>query len=843
MTVNEDLGAALGLTAEPTPPEPPEGHPEYKSGEVLFGQDKAPPPVNAGKCAGDTDPNALQQAPPIEFIHFGYVHLSRTNLFKHPTYPGDQGSTDDGGQDVPQESSEPKGELFQNKLFRKQAKKNKADWIKEIDPDPDGSGGGGKPDEADDDKQEEQEDSPSDEGVESVQEEPEESEESKPAGQAILMRDALLRESLVLRGFTDSTIKLHRDWKKSGTFGAVGAALGGLFGQKPPDALCLKRVKNKVAGVAKTINAETAKYVDVHEAGLKLNRARFQYREYCKKDLKDYFCKPSSMGFLARLLFNTLNKVSSEVGTFFHLTSNVDNNFYAVYIGLCEEYEPVIDYYCDQFSVEAIKAFNDPMYDIWFRPKGKEEKLPGRGYLDQIFDKLAPSEAPKPEAKDSTGDSMEKTKSDTPTKQESTAKESGDAPGAESLPEPAPPPEARQASLVVVKTLEEVVGRDKLPRPFPWWFRVWVNHDIKTLKKLYVKLLEQTDDDREVEIDEEFVRDAFGTNWMAKLLKIADCIFQVLKICYETYEKCSACYQKLTAAGKSESKAKEISGEEKKKLAEYRRTHGMPPEGIVPAGGAAPPKLTSAQGAQPEVVTDAPEKPEDGAGPSDPLQQVKKEQDQQDMTKIDLETLKKLDEDEQKQPEEAEAEEETPKQADKAKEIADKIDAMWEETKKVVEGIGKTTISTVAQTLEEARKEAKEANALTMEVYLSRLPYLLALLISNTSLKVWKETIGKVFMAAVKTGISLASKKDDSEDGAGDVGGKIKEGASAAGELGKSAVSLFVKKKSPFAESGFPPDERVEPCEGAEISKSDRKKAADQVSADPPTTVFLEVEA
>ena len=102
MAATEELGAALGLTAEPTPPEPDEAPATYKAGKALFDTANAPAPVNAGKCAGDTDPNALQQAPLIEWIHFGYVHLSRANLFKHPTYPGDQGTSGrDAGDRLP----------------------------------------------------------------------------------------------------------------------------------------------------------------------------------------------------------------------------------------------------------------------------------------------------------------------------------------------------------------------------------------------------------------------------------------------------------------------------------------------------------------------------------------------------------------------------------------------------------------------------------------------------------------------------------------------------------------------------------------------------------------------
>ncbi len=119
-----------------------------------------------------------------------------------------------------------------------------------------------------------------------------------PEGHAIIFRDGLQREAILLHGFVSScAVVLQEYLKDKGPLGDVGAAVGGLMGGGPsaskPDPSQLDTIMSEIKSVADSIKGEAIKYPDVHEAGKKLHKARADFNKFCES-LNDYYLKPPS---------------------------------------------------------------------------------------------------------------------------------------------------------------------------------------------------------------------------------------------------------------------------------------------------------------------------------------------------------------------------------------------------------------------------------------------------------------------------------------------------------------------------------------------------------------------
>lgn len=121
-----------------------------------------------------------------------------------------------------------------------------------------------------------------------------------PDGRAMMFRDALERESLMLHAYLNSCkIVLSEYLRNRGPLGDAAQVAGSLLGGGPsspkPDPAQLDALADKVQGAAKKVNLGAIKYEDVHRAGADLHQARANFKQFAQS-LKDHYLKPGGGG-------------------------------------------------------------------------------------------------------------------------------------------------------------------------------------------------------------------------------------------------------------------------------------------------------------------------------------------------------------------------------------------------------------------------------------------------------------------------------------------------------------------------------------------------------------------
>lgn len=139
-----------------------------------------------------------------------------------------------------------------------------------------------------------------------------------PEGHAIMMRDALQREAILLHGFVSScAVVLQEYLKDKGPLGDVGAAVGALMGGGPteskPDPTQLDAIMDKIKSSADKIKGDTIKYKDIHDVGKELHQTRADFNAFCEQ-LNKYYLKPPSGDGPAGALNSAMSAIPSIPG-------------------------------------------------------------------------------------------------------------------------------------------------------------------------------------------------------------------------------------------------------------------------------------------------------------------------------------------------------------------------------------------------------------------------------------------------------------------------------------------------------------------------------------------------
>src|SRR4051794_9697885 len=103
-----------------------------------------------------------------------------------------------------------------------------------------------------------------------------------PSGHAIMYRDGLERECVLLFGFVSSTKVILKEYlKDKGPLGDAGALVGSLLGGGPsapnPDPTQLDSFITKIKSVADKVKPDSIQYPDTHEGGKTLHQTRSDY--------------------------------------------------------------------------------------------------------------------------------------------------------------------------------------------------------------------------------------------------------------------------------------------------------------------------------------------------------------------------------------------------------------------------------------------------------------------------------------------------------------------------------------------------------------------------------------
>src|SRR6185503_10179446 len=226
------------------------------------------------------------------------------------------------------------------------------------------------------------------------------SETTPPDGHAIMMRDALEREAIVLFGFVSSTKQALKDVNASkGAIGAVAdmaaAAFGG-GGPSAPDPSQLDTFLTDIQSAIKPANVETILYPDVHEAGKKLHETRAKYITFCES-LNAYYVKPpegNPLDAAAGAIAN-IPGVGNIMATVQRFAFKFLDLYLAAYLELRVTHEKSIETGAHGLTIKAIKAeykdFNFT-YPIWFKKpdsqKKKDDKKDDDNLLKPVVEKV-----------------------------------------------------------------------------------------------------------------------------------------------------------------------------------------------------------------------------------------------------------------------------------------------------------------------------------------------------------------------------------------------------------------------------------------------------------------------
>ena len=198
--------------------------------------------------------------------------------------------------------------------------------------------------------------------------------DKKPAGRAILFRDAIERESLLLYGYVTATKTVHEELKKNrGVAGEVAGAIGSLLGSSgsEPDPASLKSLLDDITKAGGAVNAETCDYVKTHKAGIDLHQTRADYVKFCEEKLNSYYlAKKDDAG---KSILMSLPAVSGAAKTVFGILFKAFDIYFGIYLSLRKEYEPAIEDACYKFSIDVVKKYSTHTFAPWY-PPAKDKK-------------------------------------------------------------------------------------------------------------------------------------------------------------------------------------------------------------------------------------------------------------------------------------------------------------------------------------------------------------------------------------------------------------------------------------------------------------------------------------
>jgi hypothetical protein len=201
-----------------------------------------------------------------------------------------------------------------------------------------------------------------------------------PEGHAIMFRDALAREAILLFGFVSSCKVAVKDVTGNrGAIEEIGAMasnlLGGSSKSSKPDPTKLESFINKIKTEAGKINVASIQYKDIHETGKQFHLIRGEYYAFCQT-LNEYYLKaPKSEGIGA--IGDAIGSAAANipgVGKIIAVVQRIAfkmmDMYLATFLQLRTNLESTIETSISELSIQAIKGkYKDhkPVYSLWFK--------------------------------------------------------------------------------------------------------------------------------------------------------------------------------------------------------------------------------------------------------------------------------------------------------------------------------------------------------------------------------------------------------------------------------------------------------------------------------------------
>jgi len=206
-----------------------------------------------------------------------------------------------------------------------------------------------------------------------------------PGSRAIMFRDALEREVILLGGFINSCQCVLKE--KEASEGGVGQALavvsslvgGGGGGDSGPKAADLNSIFSTAQGAVTPINISPVHYKLVHQAGIDLQKARQQYQAFRDKLLVDSGGGGGG-GLLSQVsaIAGSLGPIGDIVNTIQGIAFKAFDVYVRSFANISKLREGVIEKACHDMTLTAIKgdASQDtatPIFPVWF-PKPQDQQ-------------------------------------------------------------------------------------------------------------------------------------------------------------------------------------------------------------------------------------------------------------------------------------------------------------------------------------------------------------------------------------------------------------------------------------------------------------------------------------
>ncbi|MDQ2747891.1 MAG: hypothetical protein M3T96_11600 [Acidobacteriota bacterium] len=214
-------------------------------------------------------------------------------------------------------------------------------------------------------------------------------EEKIPNGHAVMMRDGLQREAILMFAYISSCkVALIDTTKDQGALEQVGAMASNLLGggnkTAKPDPKQLDTFLDDLKTEADKLKSDPINYKDIHDAGKKFHETRNTYRAFCKS-LDDFYLKPpksEGIGAISDAVGSAaanLPGVGKIMGVVQRITFKMFDLYLATFLELRKDHERQIELGAHQLTIDAIKKNYEnflPSYPVWFVKQltGDEEK-------------------------------------------------------------------------------------------------------------------------------------------------------------------------------------------------------------------------------------------------------------------------------------------------------------------------------------------------------------------------------------------------------------------------------------------------------------------------------------
>ncbi len=216
----------------------------------------------------------------------------------------------------------------------------------------------------------------------------------KSIGDAVMWRDALAREALLLHGSLRRAQAVFTEYDKSkGAVGDIMSAVNVLGGGgfSGPDLSRFDELASRITKAGGTINkADGIDYPTLHQAGIDLHKARANYIDFVRKTGDSYLkhddgggspggALSSVTGAVSNAAGSALSAIGGPVGKALKLIQSIIFKPYdiylAMYLAVRDEYEDTIENASYAMTLKSIRAKAVPTFEVWF-PLPKPEKVP-----------------------------------------------------------------------------------------------------------------------------------------------------------------------------------------------------------------------------------------------------------------------------------------------------------------------------------------------------------------------------------------------------------------------------------------------------------------------------------